>query len=119
MRAPKRCAKAGCNNHQPCKTKGHQRGWSNPGPNYRPLPSNWESLIKQVKARDNYRCVLCGSRKQLEIDHVVPRSAGGTDQISNLRTLCKKDHKEKTRDDARDVRSQRSSKNKRKRSAGK
>jgi 5-methylcytosine-specific restriction endonuclease McrA len=42
-----------------------------------------------VKVRDGGRCVYCGSFYDLTIDHVVPRSKGGTDDRSNLQTLCR------------------------------
>lgn len=45
-----------------------------------------------VFARDNYRCKICGCDhdfEPLEIDHVVPWSAGGTDTTENLRVLCR------------------------------
>ncbi len=32
---------------------------------------------------------VCGSRFQLEIDHIVPRARGGSDEPSNLRSLCR------------------------------
>ena len=38
--------------------------------------------------RDGYRCRRCGSYEQLSIDHIVPRSKGGTDDLRNLQTLC-------------------------------
>lgn len=41
-----------------------------------------------VYKRDHYRCVWCGSRDRLQLDHVVPWSAGGSEDIDNLRTLC-------------------------------
>lgn len=34
------------------------------------------------------QCVRCGSTKSLEIDHIVPKSRGGTDEDSNKRLLC-------------------------------
>lgn len=41
-----------------------------------------------VFRRDNYRCVFCGISSRLEVDHIVPWSAGGSDDLDNLRTLC-------------------------------
>ena len=43
----------------------------------------------QIKERDGNKCVVCNSREQLTVDHIVPLSAGGTNERSNLRTLCK------------------------------
>lgn len=44
-----------------------------------------------VLRRDKFQCVLCGSsgsEANLEVDHIIPISKGGTDDISNLRCLC-------------------------------
>jgi hypothetical protein len=45
-----------------------------------------------VFQRDGFRCRYCGrSPKEgvfLEADHVIPRSAGGSDDMSNLVTAC-------------------------------
>lgn len=38
--------------------------------------------------RDGERCKRCGSRRNLEIDHIVPISKGGKSIYSNLQTLC-------------------------------
>jgi hypothetical protein len=46
----------------------------------------------QVLARDKYRCLMCGRDKSevsLEVDHVIPVAEGGTDELSNLATLCR------------------------------
>jgi 5-methylcytosine-specific restriction endonuclease McrA len=48
-----------------------------------------------VLARDKWKCLSCGrSSKEdgvlLEVDHIIPRSKGGSDHMSNLQTLCKK-----------------------------
>ena len=40
--------------------------------------------------RDRNRCVYCGTKDSLTIDHVVPRSAGGRDSWDNLVTACQK-----------------------------
>lgn len=49
------------------------------------------SLRFQVLKRDNNTCVYCGSKPPnavLEVDHVIPRSMGGTDNMENLVTSC-------------------------------
>lgn len=49
------------------------------------------SLRFVVLNRDGFRCRYCGdepSHKKLEVDHIVPRSKGGSDIIENLVTAC-------------------------------
>lgn len=62
-----------------------------------------------VLARDNWTCCSCGrsSREDgiiLEVDHIIPRSKGGTDDIENLQTLCKKCNIGKSNKDYTDLR---------------
>lgn len=44
----------------------------------------------RVFKRDNYQCVYCGSRKELTLDHVIPKSRGGGNDWTNLVTSCSK-----------------------------
>lgn len=49
-------------------------------------------LAWQVFARDGYRCQVCqapGGIVELTVDHIVPVSAGGTNDQTNLQTLCR------------------------------
>lgn len=55
----------------------------------RPLPGLRLSR-HSVLARDNYTCQYCNSRRDLTIDHVVPRWAGGPSTWDNLVTCCRK-----------------------------
>ena len=44
-----------------------------------------------VFRRDKYACQYCGARSpdvELEVDHVLPVSHGGTNDMSNLKTSC-------------------------------
>ncbi len=47
-----------------------------------------------VFARDNYRCQICGATvddgAKLHVDHILPVSKGGTNDITNLQILCEK-----------------------------
>lgn len=46
---------------------------------------------KEVWKRDNGKCVICGSAKNLHFDHDLPFSKGGTSLVSkNIRLLCAK-----------------------------
>ena len=36
----------------------------------------------------NHTCAACGSTLDLQIDHVIPRSANGSDDFANLQVLC-------------------------------
>lgn len=43
---------------------------------------------QRVFDRDDRRCRQCGASQRLTIDHIVPRSRGGSDRSDNLQTLC-------------------------------
>jgi 5-methylcytosine-specific restriction endonuclease McrA len=43
-----------------------------------------DALRRIVLARDRGICHLCGIRGATTVDHLVPRSAGGTDDPANL-----------------------------------
>lgn len=38
--------------------------------------------------RDGHACRICGATSNLVLDHVIPISRGGSDDPSNLQTLC-------------------------------
>ena len=45
----------------------------------------------EILKRARFRCELCGvaaDHKAIEVDHIVPRNRGGTDDTSNLQALC-------------------------------
>ena len=66
-----------------------------------PVP---ESIRYQVLARDR-KCLLCGSgpeKIQLQVDHIIPRSQGGGNDISNLQVLCATCNRGKSNRDDRD-----------------
>jgi 5-methylcytosine-specific restriction endonuclease McrA len=64
-----------------------------PGKNARQTVS--PALRRAVLARDQHRCRApgCGSRKYLEVHHVIPREQGGPHTAANLVTLCSRCHR--------------------------
>lgn len=92
MRTPTVCAVPGCPQIRPCPTHparlSRSRGWA------------WSTLIvPAVLSRDGHRCVFCGrpcphddptvtAAGHHDVDHRTPRAEGGTDDMSNLRTVC-------------------------------
>src|ERR1700722_17564159 len=59
-------------------------------PTHVPSP-DWTKVREGILLRDNNRCVECGiscRSADADIHHLLPRSAGGTDEPSNLVTLC-------------------------------
>jgi 5-methylcytosine-specific restriction endonuclease McrA len=43
---------------------------------------------RAVFARDGWQCQYCGSRANLTVDHVIPRSKGGTSTWENIVASC-------------------------------
>lgn len=49
--------------------------------------SRWRRIRETVIRRDGC-CQQCGTEDGLSVDHIVPRSLGGDDSLSNLQVLC-------------------------------
>ena len=41
-----------------------------------------------VYKRDDHECQYCGSKQNLTIDHVIPKSKGGKDTWDNVVAAC-------------------------------
>lgn len=46
-------------------------------------------LLPELAERDGRSCKHCGTTEKLTVDHIVPRSRGGTNDINNLQILCR------------------------------
>ena len=68
-----------------------QRGelvWEHRRRGHRPIPG---SIRYEVLKRASFRCELCGipaDEKNIEVDHIHPKSLGGKDDLSNYQALC-------------------------------
>ena len=81
------------------ETKAEEKKWLKPGKSHqradarstrsrRSLPA---SVRFKVLRRDGFTCVYCGRKPpevRLQVDHVKPRSKGGSDALQNLRAAC-------------------------------
>lgn len=88
--------KGKCDEHQP------KARWNENGRRYKREMSGWEwdRVRERILKRDGYLCLEHKKRGVYvpgnEVDHIIPKEHGGTDDDSNLQTLCKECHKEKT-----------------------
>ena len=64
-------------------------------------PADWDTRRRRVYRRDDYTCANCGVKGggdhdaesvELHAHHIVPISKGGSHEVSNLKTLCRRCH---------------------------
>ena len=55
-------------------------------------PPDWDFIRKEALDRDNHKCKRCGSNYSLHVHHIVSLSRGGSNDLSNLITLCEDCH---------------------------
>jgi len=77
---------------KPWADKGsrHQRGYG----------SDWTRIRLQALKRDCYLCQECMRQGRVtqarDVDHIIPKAKGGTDDLGNLQSLCQSCHGLKT-----------------------
>ena len=62
--------------------------WEHRRRNHRPISG---SIRFEVLSRAKFKCELCGisaEEKSLEVDHIMPKSLGGKDDLVNYQALC-------------------------------
>lgn len=63
----------------------------------------WEALRLRALQRDKHLCQLCLPKRftaATEVDHIVNRAAKGTNDMSNLQSLCADCHAQKSKREA-------------------
>jgi len=71
----------------------------------------------QVFQRDGWKCVICGKHPEnaevvLHVDHILPKSKGGADELDNYQTLCDLCNLGKGNRDSTNIRAHRSTESK-------
>jgi len=61
------------------------------------LSKEWKSLRLEILKRDNYKCLECSSKKELQVHHTYYPENGNILDVENesLITLCKRCHSKK------------------------
>jgi len=83
-----------------CSKHGWSGNWPKTSPAERGYGYDWSKIRRRVLAEEK-RCRECGSTERLEVDHIRPKSEGGTHARSNLQVLCHRCHDRKTQRDLR------------------
>jgi len=78
-----------------CNSCATKKGFSN-NEEIKGRSRHIQSSVKQaVFARDGGKCVECGSVDNLEFDHIIPHSRGGSNGIKNIQLLCESCNRKK------------------------
>jgi 5-methylcytosine-specific restriction protein A len=90
------CLEPGCRNlirgKSRCPAHSGKSGWEKRQGSA--MGSGWSTTRKRHLETEPM-CRMCG-RRATDVDHIVPRSKGGTDVSSNLQALCGPCHRTKT-----------------------
>ena len=73
----------------------------------------WRTQRARALHRDEHTCIIQGptcTHEATEVDHVINKAAGGTDNLDNLRAVCAPCHNTITKQQAAQGRQRRSNK---------
>ena len=113
-RPPAICTHPGCkaltDGGNRCKNHPAKSGWAKTeerrgNRHERGYGARWVKQRELILKRDNFLCQPClaqGRTTQArDVDHIVPKALGGTDDESNLQSICRACHKAKTQAEKR------------------
>lgn len=88
--------------HHRQRTVAYTRRWRKENPEKRRLQKNKRRALEhgaegnftlddleEIKKRFGNRCAICGKKKLLTIDHIIPLSRGGSNFKENIQPLCR------------------------------
>ena len=110
LRAKSVCRHPGCRVLVPvsgyCEKHRKEHGWFAGGrSDKRGYGYEWRKIREEVLDRDQGLCQECLRQGRIipgtDIDHIIPKSKGGTNRLENLQTLCRTCHREKTKREVR------------------
>lgn len=58
-----------------------------------------KEVQREVWRRDGGRCVECGIKENIEFDHIIPLSKGGSNTVRNIQLLCQECNNKKSNND--------------------
>ena len=101
-RAPKRCVVSPCPKRAVLggRCPEHQiseryiAAWE--GSSRQTSSQAWRILRKQIIQRDGAICQMCGAPDSVQVDHILNKARGGTDDPDNLQILCDTCHSRKS-----------------------
>ena len=93
-----------CDQHQ-TDAIGWKRSQAGKTTTQRGYGYRWRKLRNAVLERDNFLCIPCAKRgiysPASEVDHIINKKAGGSDEMCNLQSICPTCHAAKTQKEAR------------------
>jgi len=74
--------------------------WQRTSSSARGYGAHWRKMREQALKRDRFLCQPCERKGFVTpasaVDHVVPKSKGGSDELENLQAICDECHEKKT-----------------------
>jgi len=65
-------------------------------PTYREFKAQRKRILAFLLTRDGAMCRYCSSTGPLEVDHIIPLSKGGSNDMGNLQLLCRPCNRQKS-----------------------
>ena len=106
--APRPCRQPGCPNttlqgfceqHRDKRSNWNRQGRGSAA--QRGYGAAWRTIRARILRRDKHLCQSCQRRAANEVDHIIGKAEGGTDEASNLQAICTRCHRAKTAQESR------------------